>query len=822
MPADTITLPLDGQLARGLSLQTIEAAALAAERRAAPLWPLQSFVAVNPMVGLADRRFEEAGAHLARAGGARLLPPLGFYAEAIRSGRISDADLVAAIAARQPKPGLTVEALKALCLQADPTPAEIVPLRSFLDVISETTNKDWAGFAAERISVWAASYWDQGQAKWGSAFKDLTPFAAWRAEAILDRSPEIMGLKGFRTAAASLPELPLEALQVAVGRLDIPEDALDVYFDRLLARVRGWAGHARYLGWNRELDGETGGVVIELLAICAAWEACAFEVLGDSVYALDWPNARRNLLTKTTAALREALAIGAILQAAYEAGWRRPVLAGLRANAQKPLPRDLSPFAQAVFCIDVRSERFRRALEATEAGVETLGFAGFFGFPIEYAGLGETHGAAQCPVLLQPKFLVTETIKGASADEIAETIEAERVAREVKGAWNVFKTAAVSSFAFVETLGLASGVGLVARSFARPARGGDPRRAPSIAPSEQAGRAAGLSAEARLAVAEGVLKAMSLSRSLAPLVLLIGHGSTSANNPYAAGLDCGACGGHTGEANARVAAAALNDPQVREGLAQKGLPVPVETWFVAGLHDTTTDTVRLYDLEDAPSSHRAELAKLEEAFAAAGALCRSERAPSLGLSPEDAEQVFARSRDWSQVRPEWALAGCAAFIAAPRARTQNLDLKGRAFLHSYDWRQDEGFGVLELILTAPLVVASWINLQYFGSTVDNTAFGAGDKTLHNVVGRLGVLEGYGGDLRTGLPWQSVHDGQRLLHEPMRLAAVIEAPTEAIDAILARHAHVRCLVENDWLHLFAISESGKILRRTAEGWADAGR
>jgi uncharacterized protein YbcC (UPF0753/DUF2309 family) len=173
-------------------------------------------------------------------------------------------------------------------------------------------------------------------------------------------------------------------------------------------------------------------------------------------------------------------------------------------------------------------------------------------------------------------------------------------------------------------------------------------------------------------------------------------------------------------------------------------------------------------------------------LAKAGALARAERAGLLALdagSSTDA-QIVARSRDWSQVRPEWGLAGNAAFIAAPRERTQGLDLGGRAFLHNYDWTQDSGFGVLELIMTAPMVVASWINLQYYGSTVNNRSFGSGNKVLHNVVGALGVLEGNAGDLKTGLPFQSVHDGQRFVHEPLRLNVFIEAPEAEMNRIIA--------------------------------------
>jgi uncharacterized protein YbcC (UPF0753/DUF2309 family) len=290
------------------------------------------------------------------------------------------------------------------------------------------------------------------------------------------------------------------------------------------------------------------------------------------------------------------------------------------------------------------------------------------------------------------------------------------------------------------------------------------------------------------------------------------------NNPHATALDCGACGGHTGEANARVAAAILNDRQVRAGLGVRGIEVPDDTWFLGCLHDTTTDDIAIFDEARAPASHKADLAQARIWLAQATTLSRLERTTLLRIPPgPDAEaRVIARSRDWAQVRPEWGLAGNAAFIAAPRSRTRGIDLGGRAFLHDYDWQNDQGFGVLELILTAPMVVASWINLQYYGSTVNNRAFGAGNKVLHNVTGTIGVLEGNAGDLKIGLPWQSVHDGQRFVHEPLRLNVIVEAPRDAINAVIEKSEALRLLVDNRWVHLFAMAADGNVSHRYAHG------
>jgi len=210
------------------------------------------------------------------------------------------------------------------------------------------------------------------------------------------------------------------------------------------------------------------------------------------------------------------------------------------------------------------------------------------------------------------------------------------------------------------------------------------------------------------------------------------------------------------------------------------------------------------------------MGELASSFAAAGHAARVERAERFNLAESgDVDRaVLRRSTDWAQVRPEWGLAGCRAFIAAPRHRTLGVDLGGQAFLHSYDWRRDDGFGVLELILTAPVVVASWISLQYYASTVEPTLFGSGNKTLHNVVGRVGVLEGNGGDLRIGLPWQSIHDGAALQHEPLRLNVIIEAPTRAIDTVLANHQHVADLCDHGWIQLLVMDDAGSISHRYA--------
>ena len=825
-----------------------------AVRRVAPLWPLKHFVAVNPFFGLADHDFSQAARRMARVAGARMTLPRSFYAEAIRTGRITDAHLEGALerahAGNAGDPGRhdllprEVVDLRARALAEDGqehSPAEPAPTVS--DVATRTLGTDWSHFVVERISLWAGAYFDEGQAAWNTPFQDRSPWAAWRAEAEIDRTPEIMGLAGFREFVRELPEDPRGAVEAALARLQVPEEGLELYLHRLLMTVSGWAAWGRYRLWEAELYGRADDVMTHILAIRLAWEAALLERFSHQGLGEAWAAARSELdHDSDLSGPAGDMQVDLVLQDAFELAWQEEMVgrfhrnAAARAEGAGTEGGTDRPAVQAAFCIDVRSEVFRRALEAQDPQIETKGFAGFFGFSLEVVPAGGEAGGARCPVLLTPAATLEERVHGDPV-RTGEVSRLRGLRRQARAVWKSFKMGAVSCFGFVGPVGLAyagklvgDGLGLT-RPVPHPegeglTKGERAALRPDLTPGELAGRATGLTPEVRLETAVGVLNAMALTDDFARIVLLAGHGSTTVNNPHATGLDCGACGGHTGEANARVAAAVLNDPEVRAGLASRGISIPEDTWFLAGLHDTTTDEVKLFDVDQVPAELAGEVRTLQARLEAAGRLARAERAPGLNLpvsgapSPAVDKGVLARSRDWSQVRPEWGLAGCAAFVAAPRDRTRGLDLGGRSFLHDYVWKEDEGFGVLELIMTAPMVVASWISLQYYGSTVDNRAFGCGNKTLHNVVGTLGVLEGNAGDLRTGLPWQSVHDGERYVHEPLRLNVVIEAPQAAMNDIIERHEHVRHLLDNGWLNLWQMDANGALVGRYEGGleWA----
>ncbi|GAA4038243.1 DUF2309 domain-containing protein [Sphingomonas rosea] len=770
-----------------LSPATILAAADAAIRAIPPLWPLATSVAVNPFLGQAHESLPLAAARWGKASGVAVTMPRAWFAERIASGAIEEADLVAALEAAPVAGRPTLAAVKT-ALKTPRAAPQAVP--TVADLAAGASGIDWPALVAARFSHWAATYFDAGQALWPT-----TPakgaFAAWRLYASHDLTPEIAGLRGFAALVADLPEERAEAMAFAATRLGLSETALPAYFHRLLVGTAGWGQVARYRLWQAELGGKSDRTGTDLVAILLAFELALAGQYGAEI---------ESLWAATVKACAEPLRpsaddiVDSILQEAAERAAQRRLAAVFAAPARAASAG--RPTLQAAFCIDVRSEVFRRALEGCDPGIRTLGFAGFFGIATGHRPLGSDVTEHRLPVLLTPA-VQSEAGHGSPADRM------RRIASRARRAWGRFRLAAVSSFAFVEAAGplyaaklVRDGLGIGRRTTPNDPV---PRFTPDLSPEDRTGMAA------------IILGAMGLTRDFAPLVLLAGHGANVVNNPHASALHCGACGGASGEVNARLLAGLLNDPAVRIGLAARGIAVPDDTLFLGALHDTTTDAVTLYTDDHVSPAHAEAIAQARRWLASAGMVAATERAARLPRAVT-ALDVAARARNWAELRPEWALAGCQAFVAAPRDRTRGKDLAGRAFLHDYDWRADEGFATLELILTAPVVVASWISLQYYGSSVAPDLFGAGNKLLHNVTGGIGVVEGNGGLLRSGLPLQSVTDGERLIHEPLRLSVLVEAPREAIANILARHPGVAALFDNKWLHLIALDDRGQLAWR----------
>ncbi len=786
--------------------------------RIAPTWPLDQFIAVNPYWGWVSRPLPQAAAVLGTLAGTRLSMPREWFREQWLAGSLKREHLQA-VAQDQGDPHLADALIAALEHKA--APLMRLPLVTDLRDAGSGPRPglSWTDLVTHQTSQHCAAFFDRHQAAWTL---DTTAglFASWREHLASDRGLVWrQGQSWARTRLAQMPGQAQALIAAALGALNIAEEGRSAYLSAVLMAINGWAAWCAWERWQARLAGGDDAHIVQLLAIRLAWEWLLHNDAAPGTLPAGWA-AQWASADAAAEALQAEQRADWLLQRATELAYQQTLAQGLR---QRPLAdaanvanaTDL-PAVQAVFCIDVRSEVFRRALESVSPAIQTRGFAGFFGLPIAYSPTGSALTRPQLPGLLAPAQCVTETsVEAGHSASLGQAIAAQRRnALQWRQRWAEFRSAPASTFSFVESLGLLYGAKLLADSL--PSTRTPPRWEDAGLPAQAAVALrpclpqATTDPAAAAAMAKGILGAMGLVRDFAPLVLLAGHGSQSANNPHAAGLDCGACGGQTGEVNARVLADLLNTPAVREHLRAADIDIPAGTHFLPALHNTTTDQVLLYDTQSLPVALTAELEQLRCWLAAAGEIARAERAASLGLQSLARQgaalkkAVLTRANDWAQVRPEWGLAGCAAFIVAPRARSKHLNLAGRSFLHDYDWRLDPDLAVLTLIMTAPMVVTHWINMQYHASTVDNRRYGSGNKVLHNVVGgRIGVFEGNGGDLRIGLPLQSLHDGHTLRHTPLRLSVFIEAPRTAIDAVMAQHALVRHLVENEWLHLFRI-------------------
>ncbi|HUI82025.1 MAG TPA: DUF2309 domain-containing protein [Bryobacteraceae bacterium] len=519
-----------------------------------------------------------------------------------------------------------------------------------------------------------------------------------------------------------------------------------------------------------------------------------------------------------------------ILHLAYERWHEREILLGLashRAYRGESEART-RPAAQVFFCIDEREESMRRALEEVDPEVETFSSAGYFGVAVDYKGIDDAQAAAFCPVVVKPQHAVLERPRA----EDRGLLERRRLRRRFLG--QVMRHSFLSSKTLVRgwlsttALGLLSSVPLIGhllaprryaqlRDWMNKAFLPEPRTELTLmrntAQSQGAvtGLLTGFAPKEKTERVASVLGPAGLTRDFARLVVVLGHGSTSLNNPHESAHDCGACGGRRGGPNARLFAAMANRAEVRDRLRERGIAIPADTWFIGGYHDTCSDEVELYDLESLPTSHQRDLDRIRESLDRAKTRDAHERARRFesfpaGASPDAAlRHVEERSEHLAQPRPEYGHCTNAVCIVGRRSLTRGLFLDRRAFLASYDAAQDPDDQSLTALLAAVVPVCAGISLEYYFSFVDNDRYGCGTKLPHNVTGLVGVMDGHASDLRTGLPWQMVE-----IHEPVRILFVVETTPERLANVVNASAPLRQLVENRWIRLATIDPaSGRL-------------
>jgi uncharacterized protein len=529
-----------------------------------------------------------------------------------------------------------------------------------------------------------------------------------------------------------------------------------------------------------------------------------------------------------------------ILHLAYERWHEREFLRGLASHRQYRGVSELDarPAVQMFFCIDEREESMRRALEEADAEVETFGAAGYFGVAVDYKGIDDPHGAALCPVVMKPQHAVLEQPK----TEDRELLQRRRWRRRFLGL--VTRNSFVSSRTLMRgwlsttALGLLSAVPLIGhllaprryallREWMNKAFLPEPRtelmlmRNTAQSQDAMTGLLMGFAAEEKAERVASVLAPAGLTHRFARLVVILGHGSSSLNNPHESAHDCGACGGRRGGPNARLFAAMANRAEVRDRLRGRGIHIPADTWFVGGYHDTCSDDVELYDLDALPDTHQADLTRVQELVEQACGRNAKERARRFESCPPEAPPAAAlrhveeRSEHLAQPRPEYGHCTNAVCVVGRRSLTRGLFLDRRAFLASYDAAQDPTGRRLTAVMAAVVPVCAGISLEYYFSFVDNDRYGCGTKLPHNVTGLVGVMDGHASDLRTGLPWQMVE-----IHEPVRMLFVVETTPDRLASVIDANASLQQLVKNRWIRVATIDpQSGRVHVRRDHGFEE---
>ena len=747
------------------------------------VWPLHSFVTANPLAGLEDREFHEAVQFANRVLGGNGYPSGEVFEQAWMNGavdgeilaeRLDDVDLVDA-------------------------PEASFELLGSGEVERNSSDPESWQHLENILADWLAAFLAESGAEWSMPERERGFYGAVRG--MVPHDPDVPGM----SKPSTWPEEPMEVLRAKLA--DVPEDRRSAVVRQHLAALPGWVGFIRRRlrdegPWQQEYPITLEGYLAVRLLVAEHLDAPIA------------PNSCSEASEAAGASRTDARLIQQAWLEAWEETYRTGLLDALADEQAENRGETERPDAQLVFCIDTRSEVIRRHIES-QGNYRTHGYAGFFGIPMRYNGYDSEVDVDACPPIVDPAHRIEAEFDGDGAEERRERNFWTNLWEAGEHVIKALRSNPATAFSFVESAGPMYGGLLAGRTiwpaalrdvsenasdqvpddyeFCEPTLEGDDREAPGDLP-------VGMELDEQVEYAASAFELMGW-RTFGRLVVFVGHASETANNPFDASLDCGACAGNPGGPSARVLATICNRDAVREKLEERGFDIPEDTHFLAGQHNTTTDEIELY-AADVPDTHREDLAELREDLAAAREGAAAERTDTMRNDPGDAvRETERRAADWSETRPEWGLAGNAAFVIGPGQWTSELNLDGRVFLHSYDWRMDADGEALEAIMTGPMVVTQWINMQYYFATVDPEVYGSDTKVTQNPVGNIGVFQGNGGDLEPGLPLQSVRSADdTVYHEPIRLMTVIRSPVERVDQVIANHEQVAQILDNQWLDL----------------------
>ncbi len=775
--------------------------------------PIKDFIHHNTLHALLDRPFHEAVAIASQLYGANSYLPLKAYQTRFTDGRIYDFALERILKEAMGDEGFTPEISKTL-YQPDgsahyppPSLASGGIRRAWLEYIEINLDaltqpvlfRLVSNFLDQGIGLWTVareneSFWRCLWRLVEDTFVPLHPLESPEIRAMVSNSPD---------------QVILTCLQRIVGNPEF----FGIYLLEMTLSHPGWSGMVRVI--------EKHPTQLLSPRIISLKEFIAVELLMELAILIRKKGHNFVRLVGTPgidAAYDFASALSAQplplkLRIWHEAMEWSVYAEALQAIKENPINPEPHPNVQAIFCIDDRECSIRRHLEEIDPKIETFGAAGFFGIEFFYKGQNDIYPVAQCPVVVKPRHLVVETsaLEPAATPTSPSTHPKGRASSPLRASGGMF-----SRWLFTQTLGIGYASKLAFEVF-RP--GARLARIRKFGETEQKtrlhlfresdttthdGRLLGFSREEMADRLETFFRNIGMAHEWAPLILVVAHGSSSTNNPHFAAYDCGACAGKPGAPNARAFAQMANDPGVRDLLNSRGIVIPENSHFVAGLHDTSRDEVRYFDLDHLPKGLEIYFKRFKETMLEALSRNAMERCRWFELGPRSPSpkkalhHVRTRASSIFEPRPELNHSNNAYCIVGRRSLTRSLFLDRRAFLHSYNPLEDAQGEILSRVLTQVIPVCGGINLEYFFSKIDNAIFGAGTKLPHNVIGLLGVANGVEGDLRTGLPSQMIE-----VHEPIRLLIMVEQHPSILKKSISKIADLQQWLDHEWVRLASI-------------------
>lgn len=736
-----------------ITIDIIEQSIIDATKILPIVWPLKSSIAINPLWDLRDKPFELALEHMRR-----YLPVKGYlsrneYLELFQKGEISRIALKKALLENTT---LSDDINEHILLNAT------VKCQELNDSLQIEQNGSFPAYIREEILHFISRYFDEEQAKLSNN-NAFSLWNTWKKTVQFDSK--------WKKVFNRLPSEPLLALQNLLSKMEVISQDLTEFFTAIFSQLLGWHGFIKWLE-SRKMNPliRQKATLVEIALI---W--CSY-LYVEEIKPIGYMHSSNNKLTEREITQEKLLYIW---QRAYELTFEQSLLKKIKNN--QPLKKP--PLAQFVFCIDVRSEAIRRHLESINC-YETFGYAGFFGSIFSLKQSSVKTCTLQAPALVEPNITVHEQSKNSMFAEFSLLFNK---------VLNQSKDQNFSAFAFFEIIGIWMLFSLLQKTFV-------PKFSTITDQSKSIYTNPFLSPQNINNTVNSMftfLKTIGLTEQLAPTVIICGHQAKTTNNPFQASFDCGACGGNSGAINAKMTCEILNHSEIRRQLSARGIKIPQNTNFISACHETTTDRLMMDEDEIRQHSH---LREINSDIKKALEKLKIERLSNLPGHHDYDDRAF----HYAELIPEWGLAKNAAMIIGPRTITRNVNLNSRVFLHSYEPDFDQDATILEGILTAPVIVAHWINSQYYFSATDPEIYGAGNKVIHNVVSKVGVMEGNQSDLKMGLPQQSLFFGNERVHEPLKLLVVIYAKPSQVNIVLKRQPQIKSLFEHGWINMHIIN------------------